>query len=179
MLQKSIIVKKNRRVCCQPSARSRYDAHIFLKMCIALVNNGDDTKSIVADRKSAEKLSRVCIFNVGQPKRHLRRDLSVPILMSRQAITFDADRYHPHHPELIPIGLKLKRLVKAVILASHEDVPKQLLMKPYLSLLLLRVLSFSSAVFERLAYSPLDSIVSAKALLKPVSYRSLNISRLM
>ena len=68
--------------------------------------------------------------------------------MYKEEGRLDAEIYHLHDPELIPIGLKLKRRGKIVIL-TYEDVPKQLLGKPYLSPLLLRVLSILFVAFER------------------------------
>jgi glycosyltransferase involved in cell wall biosynthesis len=52
-------------------------------------------------------------------------------------------------------------LGKRVIFDAHEDVPKQLLGKPYLKPWLLKILSWLFARFERFVCSRLDGIVTA------------------
>ena len=79
----------------------------------------------------------------------------------RKALTIDADIYHLHDPELIPTGLKLKRLGKKVVFDSHEDVPKQLLSKPYLGPMSSRILSATTSLFERYACRQLDGVITA------------------
>jgi len=73
----------------------------------------------------------------------------------------DADIYHFHDPELIPIGLLLKCRGKKVIYDVHEDVPAQILDKYYLSVTIRKLFYWIACTFEFFANKMLNAIITA------------------
>ena len=79
----------------------------------------------------------------------------------RAAISADADIYHFHDPELIPIGILLRVRGKRVIYDVHEDYARQILTKEWIPKVLRRALGTGTALLETIAARFLSGMVAA------------------
>jgi len=149
------------KVCHLTSVHPRYDTRIFIKECVSLVNNDYLINIVVADGKGNECLNKINIYDVGKPKNRIDRLFNVTRRVFSKAKLLDADIYHLHDPELIPMGLKLKRLGKKVIFDAHEDVPKQILAKSYLYTPVKWSLSKVFQLYESWACKKINAVITA------------------
>ncbi|MCE1204306.1 MAG: glycosyltransferase family 4 protein [Holophagaceae bacterium] len=143
------------------SAHGRADSRIFLKECRSLAKKNQTTTLLVADGRPEEIRDGVRIRSVAKPGNRSVRMILTPFRLMAECLRLEADLYHLHDPELIPLGLLLHTLGAKVVFDAHEDLPKQILAKTYLPRPLRAPLSWLMRGFLRASWPWLDGLVAA------------------
>ena len=136
------------------------DNRIAHKECRALAEHGHEV-ILIASRGETPQVPGVEVRRVPTPRSRLQRILRTVPGVLREALRADADLYHFHDPELLPVGLILKARGKRVVYDAHEDVPKQVRAKPYLAPSVRRVLPPLVNLIEQGIARTLDGVVTA------------------
>jgi glycosyltransferase involved in cell wall biosynthesis len=123
---------------------------------------GYDTALIVADGQGNETKHMIAIYDVGKPSGRISRIFKTTRKVLQKAVELDCDLYHLHDPELIPAGLKLKKMGKKVIFDIHENVEKQIRSKQYLSPFVRRFIAAAYRMYETLSLKKFDCLVLAE-----------------
>ena len=152
----------NKKVCHITSAHNRYDTRIFIKECASLASeNKYNVSLIVNDDLLNETNQGVHIVSTGfKAKNRAERFLKSKKLLRKKALEVNADIYHLHDPDLLPLGNYLKKAGKKVIFDSHEDVPQQIIDKEWLPKYIRSFVSNVYKIYEKKSISKYDAVVS-------------------
>lgn len=148
------------------SVHPRHDTRIYYKMCKSVLTHGFRVVLVVADGNGDAKEAGLSIHDVGESTGRIYRMWVATRSMYQTALSLNADLYHLHDPELMPTGLKLKRRGKRVVFDAHEDLPKQILAKPYLDNVTRRILASFLSCYEAYACKYFDGVIAATPFIK-------------
>ncbi len=153
------------KVCILTSVHTVFDVRIFHKQAKSIVLAGYRV-TLIAPHDKNEVVDGIQIRSLKLKKNRIIRMFMTVWALSRLAIKEKADIYHFHDPELIPIGLFLKLIGRKVIYDSHEDVPSQILTKPWIPKPLQKPVAFIFGQFEKFSAKRFDAVITATPFIR-------------
>jgi glycosyltransferase involved in cell wall biosynthesis len=134
---------------------------IVIRQGVSLVNNGHKVTYIVSDTEPDEYLKGINIISTGyKPKSRLRRMLFSKRHIWTKVKNIDADVFQISEPELLPLGLRLKRNGKKVVFNLREYYPIMVLGKHYLPTYVRKMLSSALEKYMRFSLAKYDATIS-------------------
>jgi glycosyltransferase involved in cell wall biosynthesis len=155
------------------SVHSRFDTRIYCKQCISLVEAGCQVTQIVADGLGNQAVNGIQILDVGKSSGRVARAIKTVRKIGKLAQGLSADLFQMHDPELLQLISLLKKTGAKVVFDSHEDLPKQVLSKPYLNPLARQMTALAIRVIEPIVCRRLDAILGATTSIT-TKFRQIN-----
>ena len=161
------------------SAHQRDSSRIFSKMCRSSTKIGK-VYLVCADGKEDEIINKVNIVGINKGISRLRRMTTTVNLIYNKALQLNADIYHLHDPELIPIGKKLLKKGKKVVFDSHEHIKNQILSKTYIPKLFRGLIANIYSFYEKKNLKKFSGLIAAtpkiKNHLSKINSKTININ---
>jgi glycosyltransferase involved in cell wall biosynthesis len=148
------------KVCHMSSVHYAKDVRIFHKECASLAAAGYDVTLVIPDAEDHTEKG-VKVAAVRKPANRRERMTQTIMSVYKRALETDAALYHFHDAELFPVGLALKARGKKVIFDSHEDLPRQILSKPWIHPALRKVVAGVGEFVEDNAAKRIDAVIAA------------------
>lgn len=149
------------KVCHLTSAHKRYDQRILYRQCVSLQEAGYEVTMLVNDLLDDEEFKGVKIKSTKSDfigKRFRRMIFGVKKIYDF-AIKENADIYELHDPELLLIGLLLKKKGKKVIFDSHESYYDQIRIKRYLPCVFRNIMAKIYYRLESIVAQRIDAVI--------------------
>lgn len=147
------------KVCHVTSLHNATDSRVFQRECVSLAKNYE--VYLVAPNTEDRVLDGVHIVGVSLPginsrvKRWMNLNKLLPVLDR-----IDAEVYHFHDPELLKLGLKMKKRGKKIVFDSHEDVVNQIKNKGFIPKPFRKLIGSLYAAHEKRCLKQYTAVVS-------------------
>lgn len=141
--------EKKKHVCHLTSVHPPFDIRVFQKECVSLNNHGYKV-TLIAPINEQTHRDGITVVPIKIPGNRLLRIIIVTLKMFQLALKQKASLYHFHDPELMLCGVLLRLSGKKVIYDIHENVRLTILDKPYLSLVLRKIIYWGYRLFEKM-----------------------------
>jgi glycosyltransferase involved in cell wall biosynthesis len=149
-----------RKICILTSAHPTFDVRIFHKEGKSLARAGYEV-ILIASGKADGMFEGVTLKCLPVWKSRADRFVRGAAAVYRLALQADADVYHFHDPELIPVALLLLIQGKKVVYDIHEDLPRTIGYKNYIPRVLVKPISRTVELIEDCASCRFSALVTA------------------
>src|SRR5215471_6357396 len=149
------------RVVHLTSVHRAFDTRIFHKECKTLAMAGYDVTLIAPHAEGDLTQDGVKLRGVTPPRNRRERIMSTVGEVYRAAVREDADIYHFHDPELMPVGGLLKLRGKRVIYDVHEDYAGTMRGKMWLPGVFQNAAAVAVSAGEAAFSATCDSVIAA------------------
>lgn len=155
----------NKSVCIMTSVHRHDDVRIYHKGAKTLKQSGFDVTILCTDFEGTDE-NGINFIKLDIPKGRMKRILNASRIFYQRAVELNCDYYHFHDPELMQAGLKLtKTNHKKVIYDIHEDVPRQILTKPYLNPFIAKICSWFVERYETASVKKYFAVICAEPVI--------------
>lgn len=159
------------KVCIVTTVHKVFDNRIFYKEAKSLKSEGYEV-TLIAQHNNTESIDGIKIVPITKPGSRIERMTLTALSAFRKALKVNADIYHFHDPELLPIANILTMQGKIVIYDMHEDIVKQIITKEWIMPAFRKPLSAITSVGCRLLLSDTPVIFAEKSYAKDYSWIS-------
>ena len=139
----------------------RYDdVRVFQKEAITLANS-EYQVSLLARSDYSLNQNGVRVYPVPQASNRLLRFLNLPLIL-RMALVQNADIYHLHNPDTLPIAIALKLFGKRVIYDTHEDFSQRILIRDWIPKIIRPIIATLVASLEKIVARMVDLSIATQ-----------------
>ena len=163
------------KICHVTNVHPPFDGRIFYKMACSAAENGHDVV-LVAPHDKEEIRNGVKIIPITKPKSRFKRIL-LTMRIRKLLLSINADIYHFHDPELIPVMLSIHNSNRKIIYDIHEYNRAAILNKAWLPKMSRIILSQFTWEMEKLACRKFECTISATQELSKVYEKYSNNNR--
>jgi glycosyltransferase involved in cell wall biosynthesis len=150
-----------RHICYLTGMFSRDDSLIFQRQGRSMVEMGYRVSYVVCDLLPDETVDGIELISCNfKPKSRLERMRKTGKLLLQKALALNADIYQISEPELIGVGLKLKKAGKSVLYQMREYSSADLRHKAYMNRFLRVPASWALEAFMKHGFRRFDAIFS-------------------
>jgi len=160
-------MSKAHKICHISILHKPFDPRIFYRECYSLNIAGYETHLIIPLIKNSTEIKNGIILHNNRDQSKETSAINLAERLSRLwcslkiSRSINADLYHLHDPELIPVGLLLKLFNKKIIFDSHENNTAYIMQKAHIPFLFRHLLKIYLTIIEFLAAKFFDEIITA------------------